>query len=239
MAYMPKKLTQEQFIKKARMIHGSRYGYSKTEYSSAREKVRIVCPEHGEFQQTALDHLRGSGCPECGLEKCHDSLRLGRDEFVRRAKETHGSRYDYSQTGYINLDTKAKIICSVHGAFWQTPGAHLAGQGCPLCAGKSRGEERIAEILKAEGVDFLQNHTFPDLKDEARLQYDFYIPSRNLLIEYNGIQHYKAIAFFGGEKQLHLQRHHDWLKRRYARKHRIRLLAIPYWEDITPEILLS
>lgn len=219
-----------QFVKKARMVHGGRYDYSKTEYKSAKKKALIICPIHGEFQQTALDHLHGSGCPACSLKKCHDSLRLNEHEFIRKAEKAHEGKYDYSQTDYIDADTKVKIVCPIHGTFWQRPYAHIAGQGCPLCAGKSKGEEKIAGILKTEGIGFLQKHTFQDLKDEARLQYDFYIPSRSLLIEYNGIQHYKAVAFFGGEKQLHLQRHHDWLKRKYAKDHGIRLLTVSCWE---------
>lgn len=56
----------DSFIKKAMEVHGDKYDYSKTEFKSTREKVCIICPEHGEFWQYPLSHLNGNGC---GKEK--------------------------------------------------------------------------------------------------------------------------------------------------------------------------
>lgn len=56
----------EKFIEEARILHGDRYDYSKTEYTKIKEKVVIICPDHGEFIQTSGDHLQGNGCPTCG-----------------------------------------------------------------------------------------------------------------------------------------------------------------------------
>lgn len=59
------KLTTEEFIKKAREVHGDRYDYSKVEYVNSKTKVRIICSEHGEFLQLPSNHLRSNGCPIC------------------------------------------------------------------------------------------------------------------------------------------------------------------------------
>lgn len=70
------------------------------------------------------------------------------------------------------------------------------------------------------------------------LPFDFYIPSKNLLIEYNGGQHYKPVNHFGGYDSFLLRKHHDWLKRKYARDNNIKLLTIPYWDfKIIDELL--
>ena len=61
--------TKEQFIEKARKIHGNKYDYSKVEYINAKTKVCIICPIHGEFWQTPNDHLMGHGCPKCGNQE--------------------------------------------------------------------------------------------------------------------------------------------------------------------------
>lgn len=61
-----KKLTTEEFIKRARAIHGDKYDYSKVEYINIKTKVCIICPEHGEFWQVPAEHLRGRGCKDCG-----------------------------------------------------------------------------------------------------------------------------------------------------------------------------
>ena len=125
---MPKRLTTEEFIEKAREIHGDKYNYSKVVYKSNKIKVCIICPKHGEFWQKPNDHLNGRGCPSCsGLKK------LSLEEFIRRAKEVHGDKYDYSKVNYINSNTKVCIICLEHGEFWQNPHDHLNGNGCPKC----------------------------------------------------------------------------------------------------------
>ncbi len=67
------KLTTEEFIKKAREVHGDRYDYSKVVYVSSKEKITIICPEHGEFLQSPQKHLSGQGCPNCGLRKFSNS----------------------------------------------------------------------------------------------------------------------------------------------------------------------
>ena len=78
--------------------------------------------------------MRGEGCPKCGREKANQSESLSREEWVLRAREKHGYRYDYSKVEYVNSRTKVCIICPEHGEFWQTAGSHLQGIGCPKCS---------------------------------------------------------------------------------------------------------
>jgi hypothetical protein len=99
----------------------------RVKYIHAHAKIEIICPDHGSFWQTARSHLNGNGCPRCtGRGKTTP-------EFIAQAREVHGDRYDYSQTEY-NGRVKVEIVCSDHGSFWQTPGNHLIGHGCPSCA---------------------------------------------------------------------------------------------------------
>lgn len=131
---MGKRATREEFVSKARVVHGERYDYSKVEYTNNHTKICIVCPEHGEFWQTPNGHLCGQGCPKCGRIKCGDARRISEDDFVSRARDVHGDKYDYSKVNYINSNTKVCIICPVHGEFWQTPNGHInARQGCQKC----------------------------------------------------------------------------------------------------------
>jgi len=122
------KLTTEDFIIKAREVHGDRYDYSKVNYVDNKTKIKIICPVHGEFEQTSSKHLISRGCPLCG-----GSTKLTTEDFIIKAREVHGDRYDYSKVKYINSHAKIKIICSVHGEFEQTPSSHLSGSGCPTC----------------------------------------------------------------------------------------------------------
>lgn len=132
------KLELTDFINKAKNVHGNKYDYSKVDYKNANTKICIVCPEHGEFYQTPHDHLKGSGCPKCGIETVRKILSYTNEEFIEKAKKKHGNRYDYSKTDVNKRDKDGKvcIICPDHGEFWQTPNNHINGQGCPLCANK-------------------------------------------------------------------------------------------------------
>ncbi|WP_274584094.1 DUF723 domain-containing protein [Neisseria leonii] len=131
---MSKKLTNEEFKAKARLVHGNKYDYSKVEYTSAKGKLTIICPEHGAFTQQASSHLIGRGCAKCGKLKLRKMFSTGTRKFIEKAREIHADRYDYTQSEYINNNTKVTIICKEHGAFQQVPAVHLRGGGCPECA---------------------------------------------------------------------------------------------------------
>ena len=128
-----KNLTTEDFIAKAREIHGDKYDYSKSEYINSQTKVCIICPEHGEFYQIPPSHLQGSGCPECAKIERQKQQTMTTEDFIAKAREVHGDKYDYSKVEYINAKTKVCIICLKHGEFWQTPNSHLRGKGCLKC----------------------------------------------------------------------------------------------------------
>lgn len=134
--------TQADFIERATEIHGNKYDYSRVVYVKSSEKVKIVCPIHGEFEQTPNKHLAGQGCSQCGRVR----TKLGHDEFISRAKAVHGNRYDYSKVQYERVDKKVIIICPDHGEFLQTPRAHVVHQqNCPKCAAVVGGKKRMGD----------------------------------------------------------------------------------------------
>lgn len=126
-------LNTESFIKKAKKIHGDKYDYSKVDYKNNRTKVCIICPTHGEFWQRPSKHLIGQGCPICSGNK-----KMTTEEFISRAKEVHGDKYDYSKTVCDGTHNKTTIICPIHGEFEQMPKEHLVGKGCNLCSNVSK-----------------------------------------------------------------------------------------------------
>lgn len=125
---MAKKVTTEDFIRRARELHGDKYDYSKTVYVSATTPITIICPEHGEFQQRPVNHTMGRGCRDCAGNK-----PLTVAKFIERAQTKHGSRYDYSQVAFEGVENKITIICPEHGPFEQRVMTHLKGFNCPKC----------------------------------------------------------------------------------------------------------
>ena len=219
--------TTESFINKSKQIHGNRYDYTLTEYgSNAHDKVKIICKIHGVFNQEPSNHLKGSGCPNC-------TYNIGNTEkFIKKSSLIHNNKYDYSLVKYTQNKKPVKIICPLHGVFEQTPDKHSNRKhGCPNC-NLSKGELEIKNFLELNNISFIQQFCFKNCKHKLALPFDFYIPIYNLCIEFNGIQHYKAVAFFGGNSKLELQKKRDKKKQEYCKNNNIDLLTIKYNENV-------
>lgn len=131
---MPPKLTTQNFIDRARIIHDDKYGYALSVCQGGCKKVLIYCREHGMFEQTPTMHLQGQRCPVCAGNK-----QLTTDIFIKSAKLIHEDKYDYSLVKYTNANTPVKIICREHGMFEQRPNTHInRKQGCRKCSGYAK-----------------------------------------------------------------------------------------------------
>ena len=128
------KKTTEQFIEQSRKVHGDKYDYSLVEYNGNHSVVEIVCLEHGSFFKSPSHHLKGQGCSKCSFKRLSKNSLSNTKEFVVKAKEVHGDRYDYSLVSYKNSKERVCIVCSKHGIFEQKPSHHLLGKGCKLCS---------------------------------------------------------------------------------------------------------
>ena len=230
---------KEEFIKRAREIHGDKYDYSKVVYKNNRTPVTIVCNTCGsECAVLPSNHLRGKGCKKCGYIKQVSSVIDKHEKlFLTKAKELYNDRYDYSHDKYLNSEKKIKILCKKHNIFFkQTPVGHLHSSGCPLCKPVSKGEEVIKDILTKKNVVFEQQKVFEKCKDKRLLPFDFYLPNYNLCIEYQGQQHYGIVEFFGGEKEFKIRQKHDKIKRNFCKKNKIVLLEIKYSDNIESKL---
>ena len=236
-----KKLTTEAFIQEAKKVHGDRYDYSNVNYINCHTPVEIICPIHGSFFQLPANHLKnGQNCAKCtkplAAQKARKAwCKKARESFLKAVKEKYGDKYIILEE-YENSNSKIKIKCSQCGKeFTRISRNFLDGYECPYCyGGISKAEKELRELLKNEGIEFEAEYKFENLKDKDFLRYDFYIPSKNLLIELNGKQHYFWIKKF--HKTYHdflVQKHHDWIKRKFAREHNFNYLVIPYNEEIS------
>ena len=140
----------EDFIRKAKLVHGDTFGYNLVEYINSKEKVVIVCKTHGEFTQTPNSHLKRQGCKKCGTESMVKQCTGSLNQFIEKSKTIHGNRYDYSKVNYINSLTKVTIRCEKHGDFEQTPKIHYKAN-CPKCGR----EAQTKKARKSEG-QFIQ-----------------------------------------------------------------------------------
>ena len=130
---MSKKLTTEEFVLKAKKVHGDKYDYVNVVYNRNKNKVKITCPIHGMFSQLPCNHLSGRGCNMCAVELKSNNRRKTKYEFETIANIIHNYKFDYKKTAYVSSRIKVTITCPVHGDFIQLPTNHLK-YGCKKCA---------------------------------------------------------------------------------------------------------
>ena len=197
----------EEIIEKFKQVHGDKYDYSKVEYVSTHKHITVICPEHGEFQISPANHLKGQGCIICKKMPSNKKQKIKKEKnlfekFIEKAHKIHGVKYNYSKVEYINGRTKVCIICPEHGEFWQTADAHMRGSGCPICANLlSKPENEIFEFIKNNV------HTIVEQRNKTIIkpyELDIFLPEVKFAIEYNGL--YWHSTKFSTNKNKHLDK---------------------------------
>lgn len=206
--------TKEKFIQESSIIHNNKYDYSLVYYINAHTNVKIICPEHGIFEQTPNVHLT----KKCGCKKCSDFKQTLKN-FIEKSNKIHNNKYDYSLVEYIN-------------AYNQKPSNHMnMGQSCPECKETiSKGERNIIKILTDKEINFIKQKTFEECKDIRKLPFDFYLPDYNICIEFDGRQHFESVKYWNGEEGLLRLQKHDKIKTDYCLNNNIKLIRISYKE---------
>lgn len=225
-----KRKSVDKFIEDANKKHKNLYIYDKVKYKSAHLQVEIECKKHGIFKQKPKVHLRGSGCPKCSIISSTNKNTKRIDVFIKQANKKHKNLYIYDKVIYKNAHTLVEIECMKHGIFKQKPHNHLLGNGCPKC-NKSKGEITVENFLTSKDIKFECQKRFQECRFKFCLPFDFYIESHNLLIEYQGIQHYKPIKRFGGKKTFVKRQRNDEIKRNFAKSFGYNLLEIRFDEN--------
>ena len=178
----------ESVLEQSKKVHNNFYTYDKVkDYTKTDEEYIITCPTHGDFKQNMAYHLSGRGCTKCGKERNSKAQVLSEEQVLENFKKAHGDRYKYPNINYKNCKTKIEIHCSKHGVFFQDPMNHSKGVGCPKCVGV----DSKAEI---EILTFLREYTDVRHSDrkimQNRKEVDFFIETKNLAIEYNGLYYH-------------------------------------------------
>lgn len=181
--------TTEKFVEMSREVHGDKYTYSKVDYTTSENKVCIVCPEHGEFWQTAKEHLAGRGCPKCKNAKLWvNRERMTTEKYIQLAEKIHTHRnIDYSDTVYTGPHDKLTFICKEHGVFYQDAYSHLGGCGCPNCSiesGKSNKEEELYLYIKNIYGGIIRKN---DRTTINPMEIDITLPEKKISFELDGL----------------------------------------------------
>lgn len=236
-----RRTSQIDFVNKIKKKWGNEFDFSRVCYLNSKTKVRVGCKKHGWFDTLPTNLLTGTfPCRKCWLEKIGRYGMVTYDEFVYRANEKHNGKYNYSNVSFSSTSDKVEIICPKHGVFLQYVYSHLAGAGCPIC-NSSKGESTVERVLIQNNIDFVRQYKITNdnlICNNKSFYVDFYLPSYNIVIEYNGQQHYEQTGYFGGKEKLEKTQDRDLSLRVYCKEHGIKLVEIPYNEFDNIESIL-
>lgn len=212
---------QDDFIKKCIKKHGDKYDYSLVEYKGIDKKIKILY--NGIiYEQKAGAHLYSNGLVENVIKK----RKI--EEFIEVANYIHNYKYSYDKSIYVNNSTKLIITCPKHGDFEQIPRSHLKGFGCNNCS-ESKGEKKIAKYLTQHNIEFIRQKKFSGCVGiKHKLPFDFYIPKFRTCIEFDGIQHFQPVSYFGGIEAFEKLKTNDKIKNDYCEENYINIIRIRY-----------
>jgi hypothetical protein len=239
---MPRKLSELEVITKFISVHGNRYDFSKFRYEGDSTKGIVLCPKHGEFLATPNNLKNGMGCYFCAKEKIGNGNIISFSECISQIEKNQGIRYSFIEDTYRGTSKLMDMVCPEHGLFKRKPIYLITTMyGCPHCISKiSLGEKRVYSFLKTRGYNFSTQKRFSDCKNIYPLSFDFAISSDtgeiNLLIEYDGKQHYHPIAFHKNatveekENLFEYNNLRDGIKNSFCKERNIPLIRVPYSE---------
>lgn len=221
------------------------------EYKNARTKLEFLCKCGDKFYST-FDNFKKNKFHVC--RKCSNSLeykgkveRKSDNEIFRKNKEyvidmVEQCGFKYI-TRYTKKETRSTIIefeCPIHGiqkVYWTN---FSKRKRCPKCNKYNKQDSlltlKVGKFLKENNINYLREYKFDECKVKRKLPFDFYLPKINVCIEVQGKQHYKESYFGGWSKEVAIQKlketkYHDFIKREFCRKNKIKLIEIPYWSD--------
>ena len=206
-------------------------------YNGNKEPSNFYCTKHNmHFQKfySTLLHCE-SGCCKCYTENIRNRFAMGADEFMRRLNIIHPELVLNGE--YVNNNTPIQVFCTKHNyTYFSTPATLLNRK---TCCDKTRvyyKEEQVCKILEEQwGFKITRQKTFEDCVDKRCLPFDIYLDDYNVLIEYQGEQHYMPVKYSSKTtkeaiSKFEYTKHHDNIKRAYCKNNHIHLVEIPYWE---------
>lgn len=235
---MPKKLSTLEIKKRLEIRNKENtFLYPDFKYKNMNAPIKIICKKHGEFSTSLYRHLSGGGCPKCA------GKYLSTEEWIERFKQVQPSTTTYEKFAFVDTRSKSLATCHIdnHGDFEITAMNHKNGSGCPKCARNkllSKGAKKISKYLEKNNINYIQEFIFKKCKNKKVLPFDFYLVDLNILIEYDGEQHFKNIPLWGGEEAFKVRKSNDQIKTDFAKKENIELIRIPYTDfDKIEEII--
>lgn len=172
------KMSNEEYVEKAKKIHGDKYNYTITNFINMKSKIKYICNLCNKInEQSASGHIGGKTCGHCA------GRFITTEDFILKAKLVHDQTYNYDKTIYISNKDNLLITCLKHGDFEQRPDHHLSGSGCPKCrASFSLSEKEWLDILNIS----IRNQSIDVDNFNRKKNVDGFDPLNKIVYEFHG-----------------------------------------------------
>lgn len=217
------------------------------EYHGCKQKMHFLCKKHifQGVQLNSIDNIVNNhhACKYCGYQELKQKKMLPIDvvknlcvekniEYQGRYLSNHNSYIQYICPKHLNAGIQEMTLDHLRASF--VP--------CRFCQ-ISSGELRVKQFLDKHYIKYNFQHMFDDCKHKRTLEFDFYLPQKNTVIEFDGKQHFQMMKYAKTNeeniRQFQLGQLRDEIKNQYCIQKNIRMLRIPYWEFDNIETILS
>lgn len=208
-----------------RILKLSNNKYELIEYTGLKNRCKIRCMDCLAEKNIKIENRHYI----CNCNKNHHINKIKTKKKIELIKFCDENDYEL-MSEYLGALTPCLILHKSCNRSWKiTPDNLKRGYGCPYCnCNKSKGEEKIDEVLTRHNIIFIRQYKFEDCKNIKCLLFDFYLPNLNICIEYNGQQHYEPSDFFGGKDAFLNTTKRDRIKEKYCQDNKIKLVTISY-----------
>ncbi|WP_160139822.1 hypothetical protein [Chryseobacterium sp. c4a] len=216
-------------------------------HNDKNSMVLVKCNLFGHhkkpYLQTAVSIGKNNICPDCAKTREYKK-KFGENLVEKINNILIEKNSSFSFFGSIDRNNKSiifyELICKNCGCSEWEREKYVSSVKCKVChPNDTIGESRVIKYLNFLKLTFKKQKKFPGMKNEKELKCDFFIPKLNLIIEFDGHQHYYPVDYFKGFKSFKKTIKCDWIKNRYALKNRINILRIPFKEYDNIEILID
>ena len=231
--HLANKKSEEQYVNDVNIINPNIVVLES--YINNSTPILHKCIIHNiEWKAHPASILHGSGCYECGMEKLKIATTKTNEQYIKELNNVNSNIVVLEK--YIGANTPILHKCLIDGYQWYAqPSNILFGKGCPQCK-ESRGERQVRQWLDNHKIMYNKQYKFDDCQDAKPLPFDFYLPDYNVLIEYDGKQHFEPVEYFGGQESFEKTVKHDNIKNEYCKNNGIQLLRIPYYKNVEEEL---
>lgn len=159
----------DEFKAIAEPLHNYKYEYVRDSFVNLKERMKMICPIHGEFKQPPSSHLNGHGCEKCGIIQRSLTQTITTEDYINKCTKIHNGYYDYTPTKYKGCYNDVEVICPKHGLFSISAYSHLQGHGCKKC-GIEKLSTKLVKPLSVFINDAKNAHPY-DENDYSKVKY--------------------------------------------------------------------